>query len=90
MNPEKIQQTIAKYKTLFSKIPAAQHVHDRLAVGNYQQLQHCKWMLSKMEEMLQQTNSNTAKFNRWLGFIQGVLWSQSVYAIDDLKADNRD
>jgi hypothetical protein len=89
MTPEKIRQTIEKYKTLFSKIPSAQHADDSLSVGNYQQLQHCKWMLNKMEEMLKQTD-NMAKFNRWLGFIQGVLWSQSVYSINDLKADNRD
>jgi hypothetical protein len=98
MTPEKIRQTIEKYKTLFSKIPSAQHADDSLSVGNYQQLQHCKWMLNKMEEMLKQadnpyvydTEQVRGKFYRWLGFIQGVLWSQSVYSINDLKADNRD
>ncbi len=31
----------------------------------------------------------TGKSNRWLGFIQGVLWANGEYTIDDLKNQNR-
>jgi hypothetical protein len=34
--------------------------------------------------------NNREKVMRWLGFIQGVLWTQSIYPIDKLKGDNRD
>jgi hypothetical protein len=29
------------------------------------------------------------KIMRWLGFLQGVLWMNRVYTIDELKSDNR-
>jgi hypothetical protein len=26
---------------------------------------------------------------RWLGFVQGVLWTNRVYTLDNLKSHNR-
>lgn len=31
----------------------------------------------------------TEKAFRWLGFIQGVLWAEGVYSIDELKDHNK-
>jgi hypothetical protein len=45
------------------------------------------WMLDRMEEFLKE--DRLEKVNRWLGFIQGVLWAQSIYTIENLKEDNR-
>lgn len=37
-------------------------------------LNHCRWMLNEIPEIL--TNYNKMeKANRWLGFVQGILWS---------------
>ena len=29
------------------------------------------------------------KVNRWLGFVQGVLWNKRIYTIDDMREHNR-
>lgn len=29
------------------------------------------------------------KLNRWLGFMQGVLWAHGIYSLDDLRTHNR-
>jgi hypothetical protein len=38
-------------------------------------------MLSVMLDM-----SDTEKLNRWLGFVQGALWCNGVFSIDELRA----
>jgi hypothetical protein len=32
---------------------------------------------------------NGEKAHRWLGFVQGVLWTQGIFTIDQLRDDNR-
>ena len=29
------------------------------------------------------------KFNRWLGFMQGVFWSQGVFTLNEMRGHNR-
>ena len=29
------------------------------------------------------------KFNRWLGFVQGVFWMYGTYTLDEMKEHNR-
>ena|SRR5271154_322649 len=51
-------------------------------------LQHAAWMV---EECLIFGNPkdfllvDLAKVNRWIGFIQGVLWKEGIYTIDQLR-----
>ena len=52
------------------------------------QLEHCGWMLQEIGKMLAQ--NKIEKCNRWLGFVQGVLWSQGLLTIDQMKEQNRD
>jgi len=44
-------------------------------------------MVPKMRGFLDE--GRREKFMRWLGFIQGALWADGVYGIDDLKEHNR-
>jgi hypothetical protein len=44
-------------------------------------LAHAKWMLSQMW-----TFTDVEKLNRWIGFVQGVLWAEGRATIDDLRA----
>ena len=50
-----------------------------------EQLQHLASMLSRMEDMY---DEDPEKAMRWLGFVQGVLWSQGIYTIDELRIHN--
>lgn len=35
------------------------------------------------------SDNRLEKAFRWLGFMQGVLWAEGVYAIDELKNHNK-
>jgi hypothetical protein len=45
---------------------------------------HTMWMCNTMASI-----DNEEKLNRWLGFIQGVLWSHGIYSVDELREHNR-
>lgn len=59
----------------------------RLKDYEYGPLSHCKTMLPKMEKMLDE--GKLEKFFRWLGFMQGVLWVEKLYTLEELKDHNR-
>ncbi len=46
-------------------------------------LAHVAWMCAMMYEM-----KDIGKMNRWLGFIQGILWNFGLYSIEDFKTHN--
>ena len=50
-------------------------------------LRHVKGMIPKTAAFFM--NGRREKGFRWLGFIQGVLWSEGVYTIDEMKNHNR-
>lgn len=50
-------------------------------------LGHCHAMLDEMEDFV--ATGKSGKASRWLGFIQGTLWSLGVYTLEDLKNHNR-
>ena len=57
-----------------------------------EQLRHVLWMLDEMESwILDQMNMTAKKWEkvqRWLGFVQGALWSLRVSTIDDMRKQN--
>lgn len=50
-------------------------------------LRHIKWMCIEIPNLIKL--EKIEKANRWLGFVQGVLWSNKIYDIHQLKDDNR-
>jgi len=50
-------------------------------------LGHVLWMCA---EALTWGEDRLEKKMRWLGFIQGVLWTSAGYTIRELKKDNKD
>lgn len=48
---------------------------------------HTEWMLRQIPKFLKEKRRE--KVNRWLGFIQGVLWSKNVYTLEEMKDHNR-
>ena len=51
-------------------------------------LSHIRWMLHEMSGMDHVDHEHT-KFHRWLGFVQGALWSEGIYSIDEMREHNR-
>lgn len=87
MTNEKLKQTLQKYKTFFIRghVLPVKHDNVTLATDLGMQLQHCHWMVDQMIN----TEKELGQLYRWLGFIQGVMWSQSICSINELQGDNR-
>ena len=51
-------------------------------------LQHIAWMCQQGLEFVQ--SAELGKAQRWLGFIQGVLWMANQRTLNQLKDDNRE
>ncbi len=51
------------------------------------QLEHVAWMCGGVLEALGAGDHEKAM--RWLGFAQGVLWAQGVYAVAEMREQNR-
>jgi hypothetical protein len=42
-----------------------------------------------IDELLERDDMPPEKINRWLGFIQGVMWTYGMFSIDDLRVHSR-
>lgn len=90
MTKEKIREVLDIYRkkltnlhTLKSEFP-----HDQIA-GHYNKIairSHIFTMIDKVEEFLEEDRLDKAF--RWLGFIQGCMWTTSLYTIEELKNHN--
>lgn len=54
-----------------------------------EQLRHLRWMSGTILAMVASGEMSEGKAFRWLGFMQGVLWSQGVFSLEQLKEHNR-
>ncbi|MFA7194059.1 MAG: hypothetical protein WC087_04045 [Candidatus Paceibacterota bacterium] len=88
MTKEKIQEAIEIYRAKFKELGVgkADYPHEDPLDCSEHGLEHCHAMLDKMEKFL--TEDRIEKVFRWLGFLQGVLWSHKIYTLDDLKGHN--
>jgi hypothetical protein len=50
-------------------------------------IDHVVWMVTEAKGYAKE--GRVEKANRWLGFIQGVLWSKGIFKIDEMKEHNR-
>ena len=89
MDTEKILKVIAIYRSYFTNkgIGIIDFSHTDKPDSSKEILAHCHGMLDRMEEFI--SEGRIEKTFRWLGFIQGCLWSTGQYCLDDLKNHNR-
>ena len=96
MDDKKIRQVLKTYRAYFQTYKIAKrecdHAHKVLGPGPFwlspdRRLEHCHTMLDQMEQFLK--DGRRDKVFRWLGFLQGVLWSTGCYTLDELKNHNR-
>lgn len=50
-------------------------------------LRHLAWMCTQIPVFISEKRKDKA--HRWLGFIQGVLWTSKIYSIDEMTEHNR-
>lgn len=54
--------------------------------GHSPALDHVAWMLENMPSY----ETDHLKWQRWLGFIQGVLWAKRIYNLNELRKHTRE
>lgn len=89
MKIAKIRQVLEIYRRKFEELGVgkADYPHDDPLDSPEHGLAHCHAMLDKMEGFL--SEGRIDKVFRWLGFLQGFLWSQKIYTLTDLTSHNR-
>lgn len=81
MTPEKVKEVIEMYekKTAELCVSSIQPASDVIS--------HIYKMCPKVKVFLDE--GRIEKAMRWLGFIQGALWVEGVYDIEEMKDHNR-
>ena len=59
-----------------------QHALNEVCPTAAQRDDHVVWMILSVQCALDMPED---EFNRWVGFIQGALWSNHVYTIDEMR-----
>jgi hypothetical protein len=77
MEDQKFLNICERYKREFADYPETEYAYWR----------HILWMLDQIPGFLEEGRKE--KSNRWLGFIQGALWAQDIYTIEEMKDHNR-
>ena len=86
MTNEQILSVATKYESELVGYPAERQDHGSPPGGRESALRHARWMCQQIPVHL--TAGNTGKAMRWLGFIQGVLWTSGAKSIGTMREDN--
>lgn len=73
------------YLVLRRQLPLAPEV--ARTPTTHPELQHLRYMIGEMRGLIRE--GRTEKAMRWLGFLQGVLWSQGVFTLEAMKNHSR-
>lgn len=84
MTNDQILNICEKYDNILIELGVDQALRETDVPGS---LKHIRWMLTEIPKQISLGKSEKA--NRWLGFIQGVLWIKDIASIRELKDDNR-
>jgi len=66
--------------------------HQRMCWNDGPTLRHAAWMVEEMIEHIEENlqwnaQPDLPKVNRWIGFIQGVMWMSGFRTVDELRND---
>lgn len=97
MNAAQLKETLTNYRTqlanhgLSAQTPQRCDTSQR-SVVRPERRRHLLWMIDTLLADLKHAPVDvdvSGKANRWLGFIQGVLWADEYRSIDEMREDNR-
>lgn len=86
MTPAKIIKVIDRYTDMLIQCDILPVRNIDESADRIVQLKHIGWMCLQIADMVEQ--GKVEKAMRWLGFVQGVLWSTDFRTVDDLRRDN--
>lgn len=84
MTNKKITEVLNKYEEFINDYMKT-HM---LTIKFSESCNHILEMIPKMRIFLQQNKQE--KINRWLGFIQGFMWSNGFFTIDEMRNHNKE
>jgi len=86
----KIKALIARYDLELQKVDIeVLEIRDRVSSPeDPYPLNHARWMINQMLDNPEVFESNIPKTNRWLGFIQAILWMEDVRGILKLREES--
>jgi soluble cytochrome b562 len=89
MTESKILAAVALYRARFEtdRVPKRRHPSSSPMQSSDEGLAHCHWMLDDIERFAEQGKLDKAQ--RWLCFVQGVLWCNHHFTIDEMREHNR-
>lgn len=88
MAEQQLEEVLTKYEEHLSVygVPMRFTVRGVIPSGE-QAARHVLWMCAEVRTFLKE--GRREKADRWLGFVQGVLWSLGHYTIDDMRSQSR-
>lgn len=90
MTSEQVLAAVEKYEKILggrADLPPTRFSTNGLLPSRTDCLRHALWMTRELRKHL--SGGKVEKAMRWLGFVQGVLWSLGVVSIEEMKDDNR-
>jgi hypothetical protein len=86
-----MKEVLAIYREKLSKIVAPMRDSD-----GGTRMQHLLWMCNTVDHFIDSSigipnvpGNDWEKMNRWFGFIQGVLWCEGFFTIDEMREHSR-
>lgn len=90
MTPSKIVEVLEGYRAKMLELKAAERQledYESTEIDKDEQLSHIFYMIGTAINFVQAGRYD--KSFRWLGFIQGVLWANGIFSLDELKEHSR-
>lgn len=91
MTDEQVTQIVRGYQERLSREGYEPHPIDfdrtTASFPKSRQLEHVAWLCKDIQELLKKGDRERAM--RHFGFAQGVLWVHGIYAINELREQNR-
>ncbi len=89
MDAEHILLVVEVYEKQFNDLALKpiQQGDDHFPSCQNRELQHAHWMLLGIRNCI--GKGELEKAQRWLGFVQGILWTSKMYTIAQLRKHNR-
>jgi hypothetical protein len=91
MKANQIIQVALRYEYSLAKknVIAERQDMSSTQVTSAQRLSHIKWMCKEIQVWLKNDHFEVDKAERWICFVQGVLWCEGLRSIDNMRDDNR-
>lgn len=88
MNEARVMAVVGQYKSVLEargNQPVRESEKPRTEDPREQKLDHVLWMTNVL---IKRPEYSDDKRNRWLGWIQGVLWSEGIFNLEEEKQHN--